>query len=45
LQRQIAAELDVDTAYISKIENNDKPVSKSHLIKLSELLVVPENEL
>ena len=31
LQRQVAAELDVDTAYISKMENNDKPVSKAYL--------------
>ena len=30
LQRQVAAELDVDTAYISKMENNDKPVSNSY---------------
>lgn len=37
LQRQVAAELDVDTAYISKMENNDKPVSKSYLSKLAVL--------
>lgn len=30
LQRQVAAELKVDTAYISKMENNDKPVSNSY---------------
>ena len=45
LQRQVAAELDVDTAYISKMENNDKPVSKEHLKKISTLLGVPENDL
>jgi transcriptional regulator with XRE-family HTH domain len=45
LQRQVAAELDVDTAYISKMENNDKPVSKSNLSKLALLYGVSEKEL
>jgi transcriptional regulator with XRE-family HTH domain len=37
LQRQVAAELDVDTAYVSKMENYDKPVSKAYLSKLAGL--------
>jgi transcriptional regulator with XRE-family HTH domain len=37
LQRQVAAELDVDTAYISKMENNDKQVSKAYLFKFAHL--------
>lgn len=45
LQRQVAAELDVDTAYISKMESNDKPVSKSHLVALSRIYEVQESEL
>ena len=45
LQRQVAAELDVDTAYISKMENNDKPVSKANLSKLAKLYDVDEQEL
>jgi transcriptional regulator with XRE-family HTH domain len=45
LQRQVAAVLDVDTAYISKMENNDKPVSKSHLVALAKVYDVPESEL
>jgi HTH-type transcriptional regulator, competence development regulator len=45
LQRQVAADLQVDTAYISKMEHNDKPVSKSHLKKLSDLYGVSESEL
>jgi transcriptional regulator with XRE-family HTH domain len=45
LQRQVAAELDVDTAYISKMENNDKPVSKSHLEALAKVYELPESEL
>jgi len=45
LQRQVAAELDVDTAYISKMENNDKPVNKSHLKALAKVYELPESEL
>lgn len=45
LQRQIAAELGVDSAYISKMESNEKPVSRQHLNKLSVLLDIPEEEL
>jgi HTH-type transcriptional regulator, competence development regulator len=45
LQRQVAAELDVDTAYISKMESNDKPVSKAYLSKLAHLYNVKEQEL
>jgi transcriptional regulator with XRE-family HTH domain len=45
LQRQVAAELNVDTAYISKMENNDKPVSKNHLKALAKTYSLPESEL
>jgi HTH-type transcriptional regulator, competence development regulator len=45
VQRQVAADLQVDTAYISKMEHNEKPVSRSHLKKLSKLYGVPENDL
>jgi transcriptional regulator with XRE-family HTH domain len=45
VQRQVAADLQVDTAYISKMEHNEKPVSRNHLKKLSKLYSVPENEL
>lgn len=45
VQRQVAAALEVDTAYISKIESNEKPVSKNHIKKLSELLGISKNEL
>ena len=45
VQRQVAAELEVDTAYISKMENNDKPVSKSHLEALAKVYDLPESEL
>jgi transcriptional regulator with XRE-family HTH domain len=45
VQRQVAAKLDVDTAYVSKIESNEKPVSRQHLKKLSVLLGITESEL
>jgi transcriptional regulator with XRE-family HTH domain len=45
VQRQVAAELEVDTAYVSKMESNEKPVSRAHLKKLSELLGIDEEEL
>ena len=45
VQRQIAAELDVDTAYISKVENDEKRLSKAHISILSKLLGVTEREL
>lgn len=45
VQRQVAADLQVDTAYISKMEHNEKPVSRNHLKKLSKLYSVAENDL
>jgi transcriptional regulator with XRE-family HTH domain len=45
LQRQVAVELDVDTAYISKMENNDKPVSRNNLVKLARLFDIKEELL
>jgi transcriptional regulator with XRE-family HTH domain len=45
VQRQVAAELEVDTAYVSKIEGNEKAVSRNHLKKLSQLFNISEEEL
>lgn len=45
LQREIAAKLEVDTAYISKVENDEKRLSKAHISILSKLLGVTEREL
>lgn len=45
VQRQVAAILQVDTAYVSKIENNEKPVSRGHLKSLSNLYEIDEDEL
>jgi transcriptional regulator with XRE-family HTH domain len=45
VQRQVAAELEVDTAYVSKMENNEKRVSRQHLKKLSGILGISEETL
>jgi transcriptional regulator with XRE-family HTH domain len=45
VQRQIAAMLEVDTAYISKMESGDKQISKEHLKKIPIFYKVPEKEL
>ena len=45
VQRQVAADLQVDTAYISKMEHNEKPVSRTHLKKLAKLYSVTENDM
>jgi len=41
----VASKLEVDAAYVSKMENNEKPVSKNHLKKLAVLFDFPEREL
>lgn len=45
LQREVAAKLEVDTAYISKVENDEKRISKAHISILSKLLGTTEREL
>jgi transcriptional regulator with XRE-family HTH domain len=42
LLRQVAASLEVDTAYISKLERDEKRATKEQLKKLSELLEINE---
>jgi transcriptional regulator with XRE-family HTH domain len=45
VQRQIAALLEIDTAYISKMESGDKQISRDHLKKLATVYKVPEKGL
>lgn len=45
LQREVAAKLQVDSAYISKVENDEKLVSRIHLNKLAKLFGTTESEL
>jgi transcriptional regulator with XRE-family HTH domain len=43
--RQVAAALEVDSAYISKFESGEKMPLKKHIVLLSELFNVSESEL
>lgn len=45
LLRQVAAELEVDTAYISKMERGEKNIKKEYIIQLSKLYEYDETEL
>lgn len=45
VQREIAAKLEIDTAYVSKMEKGDKQISRSWLPVLSNMYGVSENEL
>ncbi len=45
LQRQVANMLDVDTAYVSKLENNEKPISRKRVSQLAEIYSAEEKEL
>jgi len=45
LLRQIAAALEVDTAFVSKVERNERMLRKEQVQKVAILLEVPENEL
>ena len=45
VQREVAAKLEVDTAYVSKMENGTKQVSRSWLPILAEMFKIPESEL
>ena len=45
MQRQVGALIEVDGAFISKIENNDKPIKRQHLTTLSEYFGIELAEL
>ena len=45
MQRQLGALIEVDGAFISKIENNDKPIKRQHLKTLSEYFNIELAEL
>lgn len=45
VQREVAAKLEVDTAYVSKMENGTKQVSRSWLPTLADMFEVQESEL
>lgn len=45
LLRQLAAKLDIDVAYLSKLERGERIARIEHLQSLSEIFDVPESEL
>lgn len=45
LLQQVAAELEVDTAYISKMERGEKNIKKDHIIQLANIYGYDETEL
>ncbi|PTN09310.1 helix-turn-helix protein [Mangrovibacterium marinum] len=45
LQRQLAAELEIDTPMYSKIERGERRAKREQVIKLAELFQVTESEL
>lgn len=45
LLRQVAAELEVDTAYISKMERGEKNIKRVFILKLAEIYNTSKDEL
>jgi HTH-type transcriptional regulator, competence development regulator len=45
LLRQVAAFLEVDTAFVSKLERNERNASREQVIKLAEFLETPPDHL
>lgn len=45
LLRQVAAQIEVDTAMMSKIERGDRKASKQQVINIAKFLEVNEDEL
>lgn len=45
LLRQVAAELEVDTSFLSKMERNEKKASRQQVCKLEGILEAKQNEL
>ena len=44
-QREVGAIIEVDGAFISKLESNEKRINRSHLNTLSQFFNIPEIEL
>jgi transcriptional regulator with XRE-family HTH domain len=45
MQREVGAVIEVDGAFISKVENSEKPINRKHLKTLSEFFKIQEDEL
>jgi len=45
LQRQLAAELEIDTPMYSKLERGERKAKRVHVIKMAKIFDADENEL
>jgi transcriptional regulator with XRE-family HTH domain len=45
LLRHVSAELDIDTAILSKIERSDRKATKEQIVKLAEILDLDKEDL
>lgn len=45
VQREVAAKLEIDTAYVSKMEKGDKQISRNWLPILAELFAIDDDQL
>jgi len=45
LLRQVADYLEIDFSVISRVENGQRGLSRSHVVKLAEFFNIPEEEL
>lgn len=45
LQRQVANRLDMDTPMLSKIERGERNAKREHVLVLSKIFTVPEDDL
>jgi transcriptional regulator with XRE-family HTH domain len=45
LLRHVSAELDIDTAILSKIERSDRKATKQQIVKLAEILDLDKEDL
>ncbi len=45
LLRQVAAELEIDTALLSKVERGDRKLKREQVVRLASLYAIPEKDL
>ena len=45
LLRHVAAQLDIDTAMLSKVERGERNAKREHVLMLSKILEIEKNEL
>jgi len=45
LLRQVAAQMDVDTAFMSKLERGERRAQREHITKIASVLKIKEDDL